>query len=952
MNSLRSSLVRRLAVVSLLGLCSSRLFGGDIVGQITDAQSRAPLPGAVVTVVESGRTVTADPGGRFSLTDLSAGTYTLQVRYLGYEVRSESVTVTESGARAVNVALGSEVVELSAMTVEGYREGRSRALQQKRNQTNISDLIAADGIGNLPDRNVAEAVARLPGVNMSLEQGEGRYVSIRGVEPNLNQVMIDGAIAAAPGGTRLGRAVPLDTLGAGQVSQIEVVKTVTPDLDANSLGGTLKIRTASAFDRNGRFTSASVSTNYSEDTDKQNLESRVLYSDLFGPEQTWGIAVGASFDQRDYSNHSLQTTWALRTFPSVGNVYLPSTLELKPEVGNQTRYGGNLALEFRPSSSLKFYLRPNFSHNERFERLKEILLNVDSSPARTTLTSATTGTFLASGYRPERRDYYGTREQDLFSVSAGFDASFGDFKLEPMVTFSNAKENRVSDRWLQFRPANGVSGPVSFDLGDMFEFKRFDVDYALDIPGNYSLRRTRDDFGIVDEDTYTAKVDLTWSPASLFGGKSGFLKTGFKYTQRERITDLESRRLVPVGNWRLGAIGVSPAVPVYGGRYTSGFLINTDATWAYLQANPALTISDPVDSAANSIEDDYDIAEYIYAGYAMGSVTYDRLTILGGLRWERTDARIRAVEARFQGNTFLGHFPSSGETSYDKTFPNLQAVYRANERLVARAAVSQTIGRPAYEDARPLSNFRRDPLGNAALDPARFPFSGTLNIGNPDLKPFDSRNLDLSVEWYSQWAGILSVAAFRKDVQDPIYTYSETQRNVTYNGFGLETLSLTSRRNADNGLISGIEFNVYQPFKFLPAPLDGLGIDVNYTKISSDLKVPTRPGEDLLFFRQPKEIVNATLFFERGRFSTRLAWNRTDEQLYTLGSTVLNDVYLRPREQFDLQMRQKVTEHFSATLSVRNLTEEKEQFSFGVRNLLRISRLLGREFRVGVDYTF
>jgi TonB-dependent receptor len=941
-----------LAVVSLLGLCSSRLFGGDIVGQITDAQSRAPLPGAVVTVVESGRTVTADPGGRFSLTDLSAGTYTLQVRYLGYEVRSESVTVTESGARAVNVALGSEVVELSAMTVEGYREGRSRALQQKRNQTNISDLIAADGIGNLPDRNVAEAVARLPGVNMSLEQGEGRYVSIRGVEPNLNQVMIDGAIAAAPGGTRLGRAVPLDTLGAGQVSQIEVVKTVTPDLDANSLGGTLKIRTASAFDRNGRFTSASVSTNYSEDTDKQNLESRVLYSDLFGPEQTWGIAVGASFDQRDYSNHSLQTTWALRTFPSVGNVYLPSTLELKPEVGNQTRYGGNLALEFRPSSSLKFYLRPNFSHNERFERLQEILLNVDSSPARTTLTSATTGTFLASGYRPERRDYYGTREQDLFSVSAGFDASFGDFKLEPMVTFSNAKENRVSDRWLQFRPANGVSGPVSFDLGDMFEFKRFDVDYALDIPGNYSLRRTRDDFGIVDEDTYTAKVDLTWSPASLFGGKSGFLKTGFKYTQRERITDLESRRLVPVGNWRLGAIGVSPAVPVYGGRYTSGFLINTDATWAYLQANPALTISDPVDSAANSIEDDYDIAEYIYAGYAMGSVTYDRLTILGGLRWERTDARIRAVEARFQGNTFLGHFPSSGETSYDKTFPNLQAVYRANERLVARAAVSQTIGRPAYEDARPLSNFRRDPLGNAALDPARFPFSGTLNIGNPDLKPFDSRNLDLSVEWYSQWAGILSVAAFRKDVQDPIYTYSETQRNVTYNGFGLETLSLTSRRNADNGLISGIEFNVYQPFKFLPAPLDGLGIDVNYTKISSDLKVPTRPGEDLLFFRQPKEIVNATLFFERGRFSTRLAWNRTDEQLYTLGSNVLNDVYLRPREQFDLQMRQKVTEHFSATLSVRNLTEEKEQFSFGVRNLLRISRLLGREFRVGVDYTF
>lgn len=952
MTSSRLLVLRRAVAALALGLVCSRLSAGDIVGVVTDAQGRNALPGAVVTVVESGRTVTADTAGRFSLTGLSAGTYTLQVRYLGYEPRSESVTVTQTGARAVSLALGSEVVQLSAFTVEGYREGRSRALQQKRNQTNISDLISADAIGNLPDRNVAEAVGRLPGVNVALEQGEGRYVSIRGVEPNLNQVMIDGAVAAAPGGTRLGRAVPLDTLGSGQVSQIEVVKSVTPDLDANSLGGTLKIRTASAFDRKGRFVSAMVGTNYSEDTGRQNVEGRVLYSDLFGPDQKWGIAVGASFDQRDYSNHWLQSTWALRTIPNFGNLYLPNSLEIKPEVGNQTRYGGNIALEYRPSSSLKFYLRPNFSYNNRFERLKEIILSVDSSPTRVTLTSPSTGTFLAAGYRPERRDNYVRRTQDLFSVSAGFDASWGDFKLEPMLSLSQATEKTPVNRWLQFRPAAGVSGPVNFDLGDYFEYRRWDVDYTLDVPANYSLNRTRDDYGLVDEDTATAKVDLTWSPPRFLGSDSGFLKVGYKFTQRKRITDLESRRLVPVGTWRLSAIGVGPSVPVYGGRYTSGFVVDTDPTWAYLLANPALTTPDLVGSAANSIEDDYDIAEYIYAGYAMSSVTYRKLTVLGGLRWEQTDARIRAVEARFQGSTFIGHFPTSGKTSYDKLFPNLQAVYRANERLVARAAVSQTIGRPAYEDARPLSNFRRDPLGSAALDPIRYPFSGTLTIGNPGLKPFDSRNLDVSIEWYGAWSGIFSVAGFRKDIDDPIYTYTEQQRNVIYNDVGLETLNLTGRRNADSGRISGIEINIFQPFKFLPAPLDGFGIDANFTKISSFVKVPTRPGEDFPFFRQPKEIINATLFYERGRFSTRLAWNRTDEQLYTLGSAILSDVYLRPRQQFDVQMRQKLSENFSVTLSVRNLTEEKEQYSLGVRQLLRISRLLGRDFRVGVDYTF
>lgn len=942
------------ALALLAGL--NRAVAGDVVGVVTDASNRGVLPGAVITVLENGRTATTDSGGAYTIAGLPEGTYTLQIRFLGYDSKSETVDVPASGTVPLNVRLGDDTVRLDPFKVEGYREGRSRALQQKQNQTNISDIISADAIGNLPDRNVADAVKRLPGINISLEQGEGRYVSIRGVEPNLNQVLIDGAVAAAPGGTRLGRAVPLDTLGSGQVSQIEVVKSVTPDLDANSLGGTLKIKTASPFDRRGRFTSASFATNYSGVTDKYNIESRVLYSDLFGADKKWGIAVGGSFDQRDYSNHWLQSSWRLRTYPTYGDLYLPNALEIKPERGSQTRYGGNFAIEYRPSAETRFYLRPSFSHNQRFEDTQEILLNVDNATNRVTLTSPTTGTFLAAGYRPERRDFKSLRKQDLFAVSAGFEAGFGDFKLEPMVTYSKAKEDRVYDKILAFRPSAGASGPVVFDIGNGFEFPRFDVDYNLDVPSTYALRRTRDDWGIVDEDTYTAKVDFTWKPSTLFGNNPGFIKVGAKYTKRERITDLESRRLVPasgaLGNWRLNVVPAMPAVPVYDGLYTSGFRINPDLTWAYIAANPTFTQPDPVDSAANSIEDDYDIAEHIYAGYAMTSVTLGRVTLLGGLRWEKTDARIRAVEARFQGNTFLGHFPASGETSYDKYFPNLQAVFRPNERLVTRAAITQTIGRPAYEDARPLSNFRRDPLGGAAIDPVNFPFSGTLNIGNPQLKPFDSRNIDLSLEWYAGGAGLISVAAFRKDVDDPIYTYSETQNNVVYNGFGLETLSLTSRRNAESGRITGFEFNVYQPFSFLPSPFDGFGIDANFTMIKSDVKIPTRPGADLPFFRQPERIYNVTLFYERLRFSARLAWNRADEQLYTLGSTLLDDVYLLPREQYDLQLRYKLTDRFAVSFAIRNLTEEKEQFSYGIRSLMRTSRLLGRDYKLGVDYQF
>jgi outer membrane receptor protein involved in Fe transport len=146
--------------------------------------------------------------------------------------------------------------------------------------------------------------------------------------------------------------------------------------------------------------------------------------------------------------------------------------------------------------------------------------------------------------------------------------------------------------------------------------------------------------------------------------------------------------------------------------------------------------------------------------------------------------------------------------------------------------------------------------------------------------------------------------------------------------------------------------NFYQPFTFLPSPWDGFGIDANATFIESEIVVPTRIGEDLPFIRQPSRIYNFTLFYERGKFSGRVALSHTDEQLETLGSNLLNDRYRVPRDQIDVLLRYRINEHYSITASVRNLTEEPEQRSTGIYHLLQYSRLLGREFKVGVDFNF
>jgi len=475
-------LARYVAALSL-GALVLPLHAGDIVGTVADTTNRGFLPGATVTLVQSGRTEATDSAGRFQFSDLPAGQYSLKVSYLGYEDKMLDVSVTASGAVPVAIQMGQAVVELDKYVVEGYREGRSRALQQKRNQTNISDIIASDAIGNLPDRNVAEAVSRLPGVSLSLQQGEGRYVSIRGVEPNLNQVTLDGATMASPGGTRLGRATPLDTLGASQISQIEVIKSTTPDMDANSLGGTLNIKTASAFDRKGRFIAGGVTGNYNETSEKYNLEAQLTFSDIYGKDGSWGLTANVNYDKRYFENHLVQASWNLRNVGGIDR-YLPNDFQLKPEVGNTKRYGTSFNLEFRPDKTLRLYLRPNYSFSSNYENTFETNVSVDNSLQYVTFTTPTSGTYAGSRARTERRELRRLYEQDLFTLAGSFEKTLGDFKIEGMLTHSDAKETRVYDKSREFRNATGDTGPVQFDFSN-FDFTRWSVDPTIDTPAKY-----------------------------------------------------------------------------------------------------------------------------------------------------------------------------------------------------------------------------------------------------------------------------------------------------------------------------------------------------------------------------------------------------------------------------------------------------------------------------------
>jgi TonB-dependent receptor len=311
----------------------------------------------------------------------------------------------------------------------------------------------------------------------------------------------------------------------------------------------------------------------------------------------------------------------------------------------------------------------------------------------------------------------------------------------------------------------------------------------------------------------------------------------------------------------------------------------------------------------------------------------------------------RAVEERTIGSGLPIRIPSSGTANYDKYFPNLQGVYHFTEQLQLRAAYTQTIGRPAYEDARPLAVFNYSPI-ISPLNP-QFANTGAVTVGNPKLKPYFSQSYDVSLEWYAKKSGsVFTAAAFRKEIADPIYTFAETQRNTVYSGVGLESLTFTGKLNGTSGRISGVELNLHQPFRFLPAPFDGFGIDGNITFISSQEVIPTRPGEDIPFFRQPSKIRNLTFFYEKAGLSARIAYSFSGEQINTLGGSLLNDRYNRNRKQYDGQVRYRFTKNYSATFSVRNITREPDEASYGIKYLVQSSRLLDRDYKLSLDFNF
>lgn len=926
-------------LLPLAGLClwlgAAPAWAATLSGRVRDNNTGSYLLGATVTVRELARDTSTDRAGSFTLRDVPAGSYTLVTSYLGYGDVTQTVTVAGDGERAVDIAMGAELVRLGSFMVEGNREGQARALQQKRTADNIMDVVSSDSAGKLPDGNAAEAVRRLPGVFAEIDQNEGRYIVVRGIDANLNNITINGvSVGSTEAG---GRGAGMDAVPADLISRIEVVKAVTPDMDAQAIGASINIVTPSAFDHAEPFAYGTLAGGYFNGPRGEFRDRKLTpYSGsatagtTFGGGK-WGAVIGGSYNFRHYisNRRSGGNPW----FPAAAagtpgaDTYFPANEALFHYDVQRWRQGLNAALEYRPDANNQFYLRisDNRFKDEEGRNQNNYSFFLTSFPASFTPTSA----HFATGQSTVEYRYY-LQKHNITNYSVGGKNTLGDggTRLDYSLAVGEA-EKRTPDRqdW-EFRSAANAF-PSDLDISKKYWTVTPSANFYD--AASFPFRRVRYRQDDEKEENLAATLNLRRDLAML--GHEGYWQIGGKYFDRDKSwnrTNADYNAGTGANLFNLSQFNIAePAPELFGGDFKMSPQINLKAAKAFFAANPQYFVFNAAGTQSDSFVTDFKLKEKIGAAYAMAHGNFSGLSVLAGLRVENTKADVTQTELPTAAGATLPPRLNQLSKTYTNVLPGVHLRYAIRKEWIVRAAWTNTIGRPNYPDMAGASSFTY-----AETATGSGVYTGSLTSGNPGLKPYESRNFDLTSEYYFKNAGIFSISGFDKQIDNPVFTNAYTQRNTTYEGLNFLTLAYSRPENATSGKIRGVEFNYQQQLTMLPSPFDGLGFSVNYTMSDSEERLFTRPTESLPFAKQADKIYNAALFYEKYGFQARLAYTYTGPFIKAFGSDLNSDQYQAQRKIIDAKISYRINRNLTVFADVINLGEEPldEYAGFANRN--------------------
>jgi len=929
---LRHSSLVAAAVAAVLAGHAGNSLAGELAGQVASSAGES-LPNATVRIPELNRSVRADRSGAFRFTDLPAGDYTVVADYVGFGQASGNVTVAETGVATHNFSLtGSNIEEV---TVTGFRLAQATALQDKKSARYIKESVTADDAGKLPDRNAGDALARVTGVSVTTDQGEGRYVNIRGIDAALSNVTIDGQTIGSPEGDT--RRIALDTVPSNILAKLEVIKSVTPDLDGNAIGGTVNLVTPSAFDDpDGRSFAMSLDYGYSDLGGENPWGASAAWSGVFADDRL-GVILSASYSDREFNSQNMQggDPWQ-----EEGDFLVPDELNLRDYHIRRVRKGLVANFEFRPNDATKLHWRNIVNRYEDTELQPEITYDFRNGDLEN--QTATSGLFTeGEGERANSRRF---EVQELLSSTLGGEFELRRWKLNLALTYGESEQDTPYDNFYAFETADVM--PMTYDTSDRFWQVGAPEDFYD--AANFEFSEAARGGQLIEEELNIAQLDLQRN-VEWGAGNSGYIKFGGKFASRESTSDQD---MIVYDGFdgdlllsQVAAQGPSGFYRDVRPYYRFGPFPDYGASEAFFKANEGLFEVSDADSSIESYGVDYTVKEDVTAGYIMGSADIGNVTLVGGVRVERTDTDFTAFDVQIVDGDALEPPPQvTGKKDYTNWMPGLQATWEIRPDVIARAAWTNTIGRPSYEQNVPFRIFETE-----EDDPGIF--EGAIEMGNADLDPLESANYDLALEWYLRPSGLLSAGVFFKDIDNPIFTQVQTLEDADFEGRFYSELEVVQPQNAKSGEIFGIELAYQQQFSMLPGFLRGFGISIGYTYTDSEAETLDR-AEKVPFFLQSDHVGNVALFYELSGLELRLGYAYRSEYLVELGDSAAEDLYIDTHGQLDFKASYQLTSKLGAFVEMKNITDEPLRYFSGNRSRMAENEFYSWTILAGMNLKF
>ena len=817
-----------------------------------------------------------------------------------------------------SVALGQTQAPDDRVIEEVLVFGNQRQIRDsilaKSEETRIADFLTQDELGRQPDLNVADSLRRLPGVTTVFDEDEGRYVSLRGLDQRYTYVSIDGGQIAST--DRSDRDINIESIPPTAVKRLEVIKSVTPDLDGHSVGGVVNLQTRSAFDSDGFYMVSNAMLGWHENLgdlalsdDNPSPRIDLAVSNLFLDDTVGVFLSGTYFDKKRDQGRANLNYGTNETGPFV-NAITPQDYSNKI-----TRWNLLGKIEYRPSEDFLLSLS-----GSRFDyQYHEVRTRFDTTESGLTNQTATSGVFTESGGRArfdrfplgQTIDNLQARLEvsptDLARVELGISSSEG-IQEHP---YPNGSFNISSD------PRLGYSYDLTAQDKDDNELPRIlinDPSVFLDYDA-FVFTSYFDGYFENEEQVDEAFADFGWNAE---GQREGLgFKVGVKhrnlnkrrFDQSTRYTLTDPAAVLTIAEF----VDPNQSRP-YTTEYFSNFnypVINADLFDAFFAQNRSQFTA----REASNQRSFYIVDETVSAAYVMGTYHYGPHAILGGFRYERTEVDTTAT---------LNNSTSriSRTTKYDHILPSVTYTYDLRDGMKIRAGYAEALGRPNHPEL----------AGSETFDEA----NQVIVRANPELQPRESQSFDLAFDWMIGDGQFFSIAAFHKEIDNQISEIS-TQEEID----GL-IFDVSQPINIDSVSVTGWEIQYADDaFEFLPAPFDGLGISANLTLLDGE----DGPGPGGSLLSQPDYLFNIAGLYSYGPFSAKITYNVTDDRPINTRGEVEYEY-----EQLDVQLRYQINDNWQLQVESRNITNNPRMNYNPNLGLLRNVNDFGNSYWVGVSY--